>query len=364
MADPRQLELVRRPEEWNRWRSNNPELLPDLTSVDLSGVDLTGINLCMAVLTNADLTEADLSKGLLARARLRGTNLRGANLREAVMPEADLVGADLTRASLVSAELIWTNLTGVRLHGADLRNTNLQGVNLSGAAINDAEFGGALLGYTVFAGTDLRQVKGLDTCRYLEPSILDYGTLARSGKLPLSFLRGCGLPDKLIDYLPSLVDDPIQFYSCFISYSTRDQDFADRLHADLQNNGVRCWFAPHNVQGGKKLHEQIDEAIRFYDKLLLILSEASMESEWVNTEIAKARKREISENRRMLFPVRLVDFERLRSWECFDVDTGKDSAREIREYYVPDFSSWKNHDAYQGEFAKLLRDLSSAQRLE
>jgi len=28
---------------------------------------------------------------------------------------------------------------------------------------------------------------------------------------------------------------------------------------------------------------------------------------------------------------------------CFDADTGKDSAREIREYFIPDFSNWKNH---------------------
>ena len=57
----------------------------------------------------------------------------------------------------------------------------------------------------------------------------------------------------------------------------------------------------------------------------------------------------------MLFSVCFVDFETLRDWDCFDVDTGKDSAREIREYYVSDFSSWKNHDSYQKEFDRLLR---------
>ena len=48
-----------------------------------------------------------------------------------------------------------------------------------------------------------------------------------------------------------------------------------RLYADLQNSGVRCWFAPHDIQGGKKIHEQLEEAIRGYDRLLLILSEFS-----------------------------------------------------------------------------------------
>jgi hypothetical protein len=125
----------------------------------------------------------------------------------------------------------------------------------------------------------------------------------------------------------------------------------------LQNKGVRCWFAPEDIQGGRKLHEQIDEAIRVHERLLLILSAHSMNSEWVKTEIAKARQREMQEQRQVLFPVRLVSFEAIRTWECFDADTGKDAAREIREYFIPDFSNWKNYDAYQEAFTRLLRDL-------
>lgn len=177
------------------------------------------------------------------------------------------------------------------------------------------------------------------------------------------FLRGAGVPDNFIEYMHSLVGQAFEYYSCFISYSTKDQEFATRLHADLQQNGVRCWFAPHDVQGGKKLHKQIDDAIRLYDKLLLILSHDSMNSEWVNTEISKARKREAEERRQMLFPVRLVPFEELQSWECFDADRGKDSAREIREYFIPDFSEWKNHDSYGKAFAELLRDLKAEKPL-
>jgi hypothetical protein len=79
------------------------------------------------------------------------------------------------------------------------------------------------------------------------------GTIYSSqGKIPLAFLRGAGFPETFIAYIPSLIAvGAIQFYSCFISYSTKDQEFADRLYADLQNKGVRCWFAPDDVQGGK-----------------------------------------------------------------------------------------------------------------
>ena len=181
----------------------------------------------------------------------------------------------------------------------------------------------------------------------------------RSWPLPLPFLRGCGLPDPLIKYLPALVNEPREFSSCFLSYSSKEEEFAHRLHADLQNQSVRCWFAPHDIQGGKQPHDQIDQAIQVYDKLLLVLSDNSMTSEWVKTEIAIARLREIAETRRVLFPIRLVDVERIQNWQCFDADTGTDAAREIREFFIPDFSTWKDHDSYQQAFARLLRDLKA-----
>jgi hypothetical protein len=120
---------------------------------------------------------------------------------------------------------------------------------------------------------------------------------------------------------------------------------------------VRCWFAPHDVQGGKKLHEQIDEAIRVHERLLLILSPNSMNSTWVETEIRNARNRELDESKRVLFPVRLTPWDEIGKWKLFNADEGRDLATEIREYYIPDFSEWKNHDLYAREFEKLLRDL-------
>ena len=122
---------------------------------------------------------------------------------------------------------------------------------------------------------------------------IDFRTLQRSGPLPLAFLRGVGLPDNLIDYLPSLLNQPIQFYSCFISYS-KDQEFADRLHADLQDKGVRCWFAPHDMPIGAKILDAIDEAIRLRDKVLLVLSKGAIASDWVEGEVTRASPRSAS----------------------------------------------------------------------
>jgi hypothetical protein len=46
-------------------------------------------------------------------------------------------------------------------------------------------------------------------------------------------------------------------------------------------------------------------------------------------------------------------------WESFYADEGIDLAEEIREYYIPDFSDWKNHDSYTKGFEKLLGGLKA-----
>jgi hypothetical protein len=377
MANPKHLAMVKKGVGvWNQWKGKYRKPGWGLREADLSETNLR----------NAELAGANLSRTLLTRSLLEGADLRGANLFSADLREALITSANLSSSLLASADLGKADLTGARLGGADLVGTDLCGADLTSADLSwatlrradftnarlvgaslwsadllEATLTGAEVGHTVFGDNDLSTVKGLETVTHNGPSAIGIDTIYRSkGNIPESFLRGAGVPEDFIIYMKSLAGSPIEFYSCFISFSTKDQAFADRLHGDLQNKGVRCWFAPHDVQGGKKLHEQIDEAIRLHDKLLLILSPHSMESEWVKTEIAKARKREVRDQRRVLFPIRLAPFETLRDWECFDADTGKDSAREIREYFIPDFSNWKNHDSYQEAFQRLITDLKAS----
>jgi uncharacterized protein YjbI with pentapeptide repeats len=340
---------------WNDWKPAYPEIVPDLDKADIDEANLRGANLRKAGLDGANLRDAKLSGANLSRAKLRGARLVGTKLIGASLGGAHLKHADLTNANLSNA-----NVTGANLVGANLTDSNLFHANLSRADLSKADFSGARLGGTVFGDNDLSKARGLEAAVHLRSSTIGVDTIYRSqGKIPLAFLRGAGVPENFIEYMGSLTGKALEFYSCFISYSTKDQEFADRLHADLQNKGVRCWFAPHDMQGGKKTHEQIDAAIRMHEKLLLIVSPNSMNSEWVKTEIRKARKRECTEKKRVLFPVRLVSFEAIRDWELFDADEGKDLAVEIREYYIPDFSNWKNHGSYAKEFEHLLRDLKT-----
>ena len=247
------------------------------------------------------------------------------------------------------------------LSGADLSGANLSYAHLSGAGLSKADFTEVGCYGTIFANVDLSSVKGLETVQHHGPSTLGVDTLYLSGgKIPEEFLRRCGVPNEFIAYLPSLIgaQQAIQFYSCFISYSHKDEEFAKRLFGWLQQAGLRIWYAPEDMKGGRKLHEQIDEGIRFHDKLLLVLSEQSLSSDWVATEIRKARKAERKEGRQKLFPIRLVPFDpHIKEWQCFDADNGKDLGVELREYFIPDFERWKDHDAFEASMARLLKDL-------
>jgi hypothetical protein len=125
----------------------------------------------------------------------------------------------------------------------------------------------------------------------------------------------------------------------------------------MRDQRIRVWYAPEDMQGGQKLFEQIDRAIHLHDKLLVLLSPSSLQSDWVQTEIKRARKEEKKARERKLFPIRLCDMSTLRAWECFDADSGRDIAEEIREYFIPDFSKWTKPGMFGAEFKKLCRDL-------
>ena len=343
MANPEHLRILKKGvKAWNQWRKVNPSMTPDLSVGDLNDMDLSGV----------DFSNANLSRANLIGAGLIGANFIGANLNG-----ADLIRANLTKAALNGAILNWVDLSSATLSRSDVTHATFSNINLNGT-----KFSGVRAGFTTFASVDLSVAEGIAEITHLGPSIIDIDTIYRSkGKIPVQFLRGAGVPDNFIEYMGSLVGTAFEFYSCFISYSSKDQDFADRLFADLQHNGVRCWFAPHHVKAGEKLHEQIDTAIRLHERLLLILSPDSINSQWVQTEMAKARKRETKEGKRVLFPISLdISYEKLQEWECFDADTGKDLGKEIREYFIPDFTDWKDHDRYEESFKKLLRDLKKS----
>lgn len=194
--------------------------------------------------------------------------------------------------------------------------------------------------FTILGNVDLRGVKGLEAVLHRGPLTVGIGTIYRShGEIPESFLQGAGVPDSFLEIIAAITNRPIEYYTVFISYSSKNHDFAERLYGDLQTKGVRCWFAPEDLKWGDQIRPRIDESIRLYDKLLLVLSAHSVASQWVEQEVETALEKERKERRLVLFPIRLDK-------TVMDIEGGWPALiRNTRN--IGDFTLWKRHNAYQ-----------------
>ncbi len=264
--------------------------------------------------------------------------------------EHQLTNPDLSMANLPRADLWGANLYRADFHGANLNRAAFNRADLRGA-----DFSKATMLITILGDVDLRGVKGLEAVLHRAPSTIGIGTIiASQGKIPEIFLREAGVPPSIIEAIPSLIGslEPIQYYSCFISYSSKDQDFAERLYADLQSKGVRCWFAPEDLKIGEKFWHRIDESIRLYDKLLVVLSEHSVTSVWVENEVMAALEKEHQQQKLVLFPIKLDEtvMQTNLPW----------AANFRRTRHIGDFTNWKHHDDYQKGLNRLLRDLKAS----
>jgi uncharacterized protein YjbI with pentapeptide repeats len=156
MADAAHLEILKRGgHAWNRWREENPTVVPNLREADFRGADLREANLSRARLGGAHLGGAHLGGADLRRTDLGGADLSGAYLRGVYLIGAALSGADLGGAHLGGAHLGGADLSRVTLSGADLGGAHLSGADLTHARCAEANFSNASLRLARLISTNL-----------------------------------------------------------------------------------------------------------------------------------------------------------------------------------------------------------------
>ncbi len=340
-----------------RWRREHPWERFDLTDADLTAYFLGWADLREANLLNADLSEASLFEANLTKAHLIGTSLQHADLRGAYLDGANLMSANLT-----DAELSWASLIDSHLHSVKLR-----GVNVSQATF----------GRTALANCDLSMLRGLQTTVHSGPSSIGIDTLATTLKegggafttSMYAFFEETGVPKTILDYLPSLLEaQPIEFFSCFISFSGNDGMFADRLYRDLRSRGIRCWKYDEDALIGRGVWANIDRAISLHEKTIVVCSRSSLERPGVQREIERALQREdkfkveqaIKSDPEMdtdvLVPVRLDDYV-LKEWE-------HSRKADVVAKHLGDFRDWdKSERKYRREMERLLIALDPRSKL-
>ena len=278
----------------------------------------------------------------------------------------DLLGADLRDANLRNAKLRNANLRYANLYWADLRDADFSKVKLE-----ETDLEGAYFGETLISSTDLSSCKNLDKVIHYGPSSIDIITTRFDYKnLPEKFLSGCGLkkwqiesiklndptlqPSKVVDIVYQIEhlrnSSPIQPHSLFISYTHKDQSFVETLEKVFKSNDIKYWRDVHDMVSGP-MEKQIERAISINETFLLILSENSVNSDWVEFEVRRARETEKTANRHILCPIALDD-----SWK--DCKWPRRIKDQILEYKVLDFSNWKDEAFFEQQYAKLLKGLN------
>lgn len=74
----------------------------------------------------------------------------------------------------------------------------------------------------------------------------------------------------------------------FISYSTKNQSFADDIRELFRNHGIETWMAPYDIPVGSKYAGVITNAIRNCSCFVLLLSNDSQKSDAVDSEVELA----------------------------------------------------------------------------
>jgi uncharacterized protein YjbI with pentapeptide repeats len=278
-------------------------------------------------------------------------DLRGANLSAVRLDGAILRGVDLREASLEGCSLVDADLSGADLRGASLRSAFLNGANLTRSLLAGADLGGAELSRTLLNGVDLSDAIGLGDVHHLTPSEISLSTLVASRfQIQPAFLRRAGVGRGLLQDLYKGRRSPGLYQTCFLSYSSKDGEFAAKLYGSLAKAHVRVFWDHFDVLPGEQLADQIEEAIREHDRLVVALSPHSMASRWVAKEVETAWSRKPDS----LLPIRLSPIEDVRAWT--QVHDGVPDLAEILP--IQDFSSWHDPAQYEHALAMLLKALA------
>ena len=78
----------------------------------------------------------------------------------------------------------------------------------------------------------------------------------------------------------------------FLSHSSQDRAFVEKLVGVLRRHGVPVWYSGTNIVGAQQWHDEIGAALQRCDWLVLVLSPSAAESIWVKRELLYALQQE------------------------------------------------------------------------
>jgi hypothetical protein len=95
-------------------------------------------------------------------------------------------------------------------------------------------------------------------------------------------------------------------HDLFVSYSSADSAFVDRLVADLKAYGISVWLDRWEIAAGDRIRDRINRGIHGSHYVLCVLSQHALNSPWVQAELDSAMIRELETRQIIVIPI-LID---------------------------------------------------------
>jgi len=93
----------------------------------------------------------------------------------------------------------------------------------------------------------------------------------------------------------------------FISYSHADTPFVERMAEDLKHAGVEAVYDRWLLNVGDSIFEKLSAAVSDADGLIVVLSPASVASQWVSAELGLAMATVLKNRNASVYPVIIAD---------------------------------------------------------
>lgn len=242
---------------------------------------------CIAISSKfhkCDLTEANIDRANFSGSQIQGAILKHTSGKQALFVQANLEKAQLEEGNFCQAVFDNANLCSANLKAARFQNASFTNADLQGIEVNE---------------TDLRQadLRGADLINVSLHMANCYQT-----KIFQEDMRYANI------FMKQAKDESFSIIRknkvrVFISYSHADSSFAVRLEKALKKRSVDVWIDRKEILVGESLIGRIREGIDSSKFVCAVLSQQSLQSQWVKNELDIAMNQQIESGSVKVFPL-------------------------------------------------------------
>ncbi len=94
-----------------------------------------------------------------------------------------------------------------------------------------------------------------------------------------------------------------QRWTVFLSHSSKDKPFVDWLYEKLCSSELLAWYDKFEILVGDSIIARIEEGLNGSELLIVVISQASVKSTWVNAELQPKILQQIQKQRIDVLPI-------------------------------------------------------------